>query len=170
MVLHLWNQRQFFPIFSNIWMACWRESFSCDKSDWFLLLETELQVKHFLLIVKSCCELVVPTNREMLRFVVVLFIWIRFSFFYNLRFIKMMELSSAQADKGGAGGAPTAGASLHHPFVYPTDLRVLGYSVLPLPHHTSSSSSSSTASTSSFHLPRNLLFSEEVPKLFFIIF
>lgn len=59
-----------------------------------------------------------------------------------------MEL--AAADKGG--GASHSASVLHHQFMYPTDLRVLGYaagvaaSVLPLHHQTSSSSSSSPSS------------------------
>jgi len=45
-----------------------------------------------------------------------------------------MELSAPQTEKGN-GTTNANGGPLHHPFVYPTDLRVLGYtagvSVLP---------------------------------------
>ena len=76
----------------------------------------------------------------------------------------MMELSTEKTN-GSAGG------SLHHPFVYPTDLRVLGYAAGVLP---SSSASTTvqvmsplspnvpivTTPAGSFTLPRNLLFSD----------
>lgn len=65
--------------------------------------------------------------------------------------IKMMELTSS--NKGGGAINGTAALHQHHQFMYPTDLRVLGYaagvvasSVLPLQHQTSSSSSSSPSS------------------------
>ncbi len=58
----------------------------------------------------------------------------------------MMELTSS--NKGGGAINGTAALHQHHQFMYPTDLRVLGYAagVLPLQHQTSSSSSSSPSS------------------------
>lgn len=62
-----------------------------------------------------------------------------------------MELTASNKGGGAINGA--AALHQHHPFIYPTDLRVLGYatgvptsSVLQLQHQTSSSSSSSPSS------------------------
>ncbi|CAG7786911.1 unnamed protein product [Allacma fusca] len=79
----------------------------------------------------------------------------------------MMELST---EKSSGSSVPTA---LHHPFLYPTDLRVLGYAagvatVLPPSSSTSTLSppspsaltTSSNSSPPAFPVPRNLLFSD----------
>lgn len=77
---------------------------------------------------------------------------------------RMMELSSEKSN----------GGTLHHPFVYPTDLRVLGYAagvippsptsatvqIIPPLSPNASSHHMLNSTNGSFTLPRNLIFSD----------